>query len=633
MLLISSAPAYWEGDEVGAVVTLRDRTELQAVTGELDVVRGLTESLRAQNHEAANRLHTVVSLIEMGRSEQAVDFATEELRVAQELADQVVGAVQEPVLAALLLGKTAEAAERGIDLVVDGEVVAEELTVRPRELVTVLGNLVDNAMDAVAEQPERRIVVHVEGDAEGVTVVVEDSGTGVRPEDARARARARLVDQGQRRSRASASPSSARSRASTAARSRSTASDLGGARFTVTLPGAPRRGDPVTPTSACSSWRTRSWPRRRTPSTSRRVDGFELAGVARSAAEALRHLAEDPAVDLVLLDMHLPDGHGLALLQRLRAAGHPCDVIAVTSARDTEVVRRAVTQGVVLYLLKPFSFAMFRSKLEHYAAYRAPARRASTTTSCRTRSTRSSAPCAAARAPPSCPRASVPRRCARSPRCCATPTLGGPVGDRGRRRGRRLAGHRAALPRAPRRPGPGRPLAPLRRRRPPRGGLPLAPLIGLGLSRGRGPGRAGACRAARRWRPWCGRPRRRPRTYDAFDGPPALVVPASVLLRTSTMSSATVSNSSWPKPRVVSAGVPRRMPEVYQAPLGSAGIELRLVTTPASSSADSAWRPVRPKPDTSSSTRWLSVPPVTRRASRLRKPSASDWALSAICWA
>jgi response regulator of citrate/malate metabolism len=101
-----------------------------------------------------------------------------------------------------------------------------------------------------------------------------------------------------------------------------------------------------------------------------RVAGFALAGVARSATEAMRHLAADPAVDLVLLDMHLPDGHGLALLQRLRAAGHACDVIAVTSARDTDVVRRAVTQGVVLYLLKPFSFAMFRSKLEHYAAYR-----------------------------------------------------------------------------------------------------------------------------------------------------------------------------------------------------------------------------------------------------------------------
>ena len=113
VLVVSSAPARWDGREVGAVVTLRDRTELQAVTGELDVVRGLTEALRAQNHESANRLHTVVSLIEMGRPEEAVEFATEELQIAQLLADRVVGAVEDPVLAALLLGKTAQAVRAG----------------------------------------------------------------------------------------------------------------------------------------------------------------------------------------------------------------------------------------------------------------------------------------------------------------------------------------------------------------------------------------------------------------------------------------------------------------------------------------------------------------------------------------
>ncbi|WP_439939358.1 response regulator [Nocardia sp. N13] len=101
-----------------------------------------------------------------------------------------------------------------------------------------------------------------------------------------------------------------------------------------------------------------------------RMAGFELAGVARSAAEAVRLLDRDADVDLILLDMHLPDGHGLGLLQRLRAAGHTVDVIAVTSARDTEVVRRAVSQGVVLYLLKPFTFAAFRGKLEQYAEFR-----------------------------------------------------------------------------------------------------------------------------------------------------------------------------------------------------------------------------------------------------------------------
>lgn len=102
----------------------------------------------------------------------------------------------------------------------------------------------------------------------------------------------------------------------------------------------------------------------------KRTAGFALAGVAHSGHDTLRLLRRDPGVDLLLLDMNLPDGHGLDLLQRIRAEGHRCDVIAVTSARDLDVVRRAVTQGVVQYLLKPFSYAGFRAKLEQYAAYR-----------------------------------------------------------------------------------------------------------------------------------------------------------------------------------------------------------------------------------------------------------------------
>ena len=101
-----------------------------------------------------------------------------------------------------------------------------------------------------------------------------------------------------------------------------------------------------------------------------RVPGFVLAGVARSAGEAARFLDQDGDVDLVLLDMHLPDGHGLGLLQRLRAAGNLTDVIAVTAAREVDVVRHAVAHGVVLYLLKPFTFATFRARLEQYAEYR-----------------------------------------------------------------------------------------------------------------------------------------------------------------------------------------------------------------------------------------------------------------------
>ncbi|KRF11648.1 histidine kinase [Nocardioides sp. Soil797] len=184
VLLVSASPALWNDRGVGSVVTLRDHTELQSVTGELAAVRGLTESLRAQNHEAANRLHTIVSLIEMGRPEEAVDFATEELQMAQLLTDRVVGAVEEPVVAALLLGKIAEATERGIELRVSGS-VAEHAPVGPtRDLVTVLGNLVDNAMDAVTGQQDRRVNVHLSTTDGRIEVIVGDSGPGLTAEDA-----------------------------------------------------------------------------------------------------------------------------------------------------------------------------------------------------------------------------------------------------------------------------------------------------------------------------------------------------------------------------------------------------------------------------------------------------------------
>ena len=102
-----------------------------------------------------------------------------------------------------------------------------------------------------------------------------------------------------------------------------------------------------------------------------RIPGFVVRAVVHDGAGAIRLLGDpSSAVDLVLLDMHLPDLHGLDVVRAMRTAGHRADVIAVTSARDLEVVRAAVSQGVVQYLLKPFTFAALRDKLERYAAYR-----------------------------------------------------------------------------------------------------------------------------------------------------------------------------------------------------------------------------------------------------------------------
>lgn len=181
MLVVNRRTAGRSGRDLGSVVTFRDHTEIQAMAGELDTVRSMADSLRAQNHEAANRLHTVVSLIEIGRNEDAVQFATHELEVSQRLTDHVVSSVENPVVAALLLGKTAQAAERGVLLELTGSSL-EDMSVEPVDAVTILGNLVDNALDATGEGgPHKRVHLGLQIDADRFVVRVEDSGPGIRP--------------------------------------------------------------------------------------------------------------------------------------------------------------------------------------------------------------------------------------------------------------------------------------------------------------------------------------------------------------------------------------------------------------------------------------------------------------------
>jgi len=103
----------------------------------------------------------------------------------------------------------------------------------------------------------------------------------------------------------------------------------------------------------------------------KRVPGFVVCGMANDGAGAIRALGDPSSgINLVLLDLYLPDIHGLDVVRAMRTAGHRADVIAVTSARDLTMVRAAVSQGIVQYLLKPFTFAGLRDKLERYAAYR-----------------------------------------------------------------------------------------------------------------------------------------------------------------------------------------------------------------------------------------------------------------------
>lgn len=186
VLVVNRSQVATKESRPASVVTIRDRTELQGALGELDSMRVFAESLRSAAHESANRLHTIVALVEMGRTAEAVQFATTQLELSQHLVDRLTAAVDEPALVALLLGKTAQAAERGVTLTVteDTELAADPRggLLTPTELVTVVGNLVDNALDACdAADPWVEVTVR-QGDS-ALCLSVADSGPGMDADD------------------------------------------------------------------------------------------------------------------------------------------------------------------------------------------------------------------------------------------------------------------------------------------------------------------------------------------------------------------------------------------------------------------------------------------------------------------
>ncbi|MFG2575668.1 ATP-binding protein [Streptomyces sp. NPDC048481] len=166
-------------DDGGAVATLRDRTELEQLGRELDSTHGLIDALRAQDHEHANRMHTLLGLLELEMYDDAVEFVGEVVGDHRATAEQVTEKIGDPLLAALLVGKATVAAERGVALWVSDRTRLPDRLVDPRGLVTVVGNLVDNALDAVAGTPHARVEVELRAEGRTAVLRVRDTGPGI----------------------------------------------------------------------------------------------------------------------------------------------------------------------------------------------------------------------------------------------------------------------------------------------------------------------------------------------------------------------------------------------------------------------------------------------------------------------
>lgn len=172
-----------DGRDLGAVVTLRDRTELDDLVRELDSVRGLSDALRAQAHEFAGRLHTIAGLLALGHQDDARAFIAEIADADVGLRHEIAERIGEPRVAALLLAKATIAAERGVRLDLAPESALDAGLRDPREVLTIVGNLVDNAIDATAGRPDARVLVGLVAEADALVAWVRDTGPGVAPGD------------------------------------------------------------------------------------------------------------------------------------------------------------------------------------------------------------------------------------------------------------------------------------------------------------------------------------------------------------------------------------------------------------------------------------------------------------------
>ncbi|MGH2867418.1 MAG: ATP-binding protein [Solirubrobacteraceae bacterium] len=182
VLVVNRMSVSRGGRELGAVVTLRDRTEFEALLRELDGVDALTDALRAQQHEFSNRMHTVAGLIEIGDHDGAVRYAIDVSHASGGLAEVIREQIERPEIAAMLLAKTTIAAERDVllELTSDSRLVDSGENPQPQTLLTIIGNLIDNAIDAAASATAPgTVTVRLASTEDGIEIEVGDSGPGV----------------------------------------------------------------------------------------------------------------------------------------------------------------------------------------------------------------------------------------------------------------------------------------------------------------------------------------------------------------------------------------------------------------------------------------------------------------------
>lgn len=169
--------------DLGTVLTLKDRTDLEQLTSELASVRTMSGALRAQRHEFANRMHTVMGLLQTGSVDSAIEYLSASTQFASAESISDTEAIGSATIRSFIAAKTSYAAERGVRLALSEATWMPQKLKAPVEVITVLGNLVDNAIDAAGSSTVRpaRVDIDLVSDADGVVISVVDTGEGIDP--------------------------------------------------------------------------------------------------------------------------------------------------------------------------------------------------------------------------------------------------------------------------------------------------------------------------------------------------------------------------------------------------------------------------------------------------------------------
>lgn len=182
-VLADRMPIYEGGRLAGAVSIFRNRTELARLTEDLTGVRHMVDSMRAYTHEFTNKLHVILGLLQIGEAEKAQTYILETTRTHHEAVSRIMRQIREPSVAALLVGKTSRAGELGIRLTLDRESTLQEGSpwLSPEAYVTVLGNLIENAIESLnqATRTIKDISVSIREGEDGLLLCVEDTGPGI----------------------------------------------------------------------------------------------------------------------------------------------------------------------------------------------------------------------------------------------------------------------------------------------------------------------------------------------------------------------------------------------------------------------------------------------------------------------